>query len=102
MIDTLDHAHQVERPAAEPSSLLSQRINALRRRHVSVAVLTGLAIAISVAIELLALEMFADWSLNLSWNTRLILLIAQIAVQVYILGWLVVVPILRQPDDDEV
>jgi hypothetical protein len=102
MIETLEHPQQAERLNPEPSPMLSRKIAALRRRHTSIAVLTGLAIAISVAVELLALEMFADWWINLPWNVRLILLIAQCAVQVYIIGWLVIIPILDQPDDDEV
>jgi len=41
------------------SPLLDAKIRGLRRRHVVVAVfLTGLAIALSVFVELLALEMF--------------------------------------------
>jgi hypothetical protein len=98
MIDTLPS----QPLSAPPSSLLERKIIALRRRYLSVAVLTGLAIALSVGIELLALEMFADWWLNLSWNTRLVLLIGQIAVQAYIVVRLIIIPILNQPDDDEV
>src|SRR5215212_1395491 len=102
MIDTLEHPPESQALPTHPSRLLAHKIAALRRRHVVVAVMTGLAIAVSVGIELLALEIFADWWLNLSWNTRLVLLIAQIAAQVYILVRLVLIPMLNQPDDDEV
>ena len=98
MIDTLP-SQVLSAPA---SSLLARKIVALRRRHLGIAVLTGLAIAISVGVELLALEMFVDWWLNLPWNTRLVLLIGQIAVQTYIIVRLIIIPILNQPDDDEV
>jgi len=40
--------------------MLEQRIAALRRRHLVVAVLTGLAMAVGVGVELLALAMFFD------------------------------------------
>src|SRR5436190_20287442 len=97
---------QQERPTqpvtVQPSPLLNQKIAALRRRHVSVAVLTGLAIAVSVAIELLALEMFVDWWMELQWSVRFVLLMAQLAVLTYILTRLVFFPLWRQPDDDDV
>src|SRR4051812_35283800 len=102
---TLDLAHAPDRAESlpiQPSPLLSHKIAALRRRHVSVAVLTGIAIAVSVAIEVLALEMFADWWLELSWSLRLVLLIAQLSVLTFILTRLVAWPLLRRPDDDEV
>src|SRR5205814_4275380 len=93
---------QLEAVAPAPSPVLARKVAGLRRRHVAVAVLTGLAIAVSVAIELLALEMFVDWWLDLRWSTRLVLLMAQAAVQAYILVRLVITPIVKQPDDDEV
>jgi hypothetical protein len=102
MIDTLETPAKPEGASAPPSALLARKIAGLRRRHVVIAVLTGFAIAVSVGIELLALEMFIDWWLDLRWSTRLVLLLAQAAVQAYILVRLVIVPILRQPDDDEV
>ena len=50
-----------EAPSPAPSTLLQQRIVDLRRRHTSVALLTGLAMALVVSLELLALGMFLDW-----------------------------------------
>jgi len=93
---------QASQPGVRPNALLSRKIVALRRRHVSVAVLTGLAIGVSVAVELLALEIFADWWLELPWISRLLLLILQGALFAGILFRLVLLPLLRQPDDDEV
>ena len=86
----------------QPSTLLAQRLAALRRRHLAVAILTGIALTVSVAIELLALELFLDWWLDLAWNIRLVLFLMQAALFVYLLARLVVWPILRRPDDDEV
>jgi hypothetical protein len=37
-----------------------------------VAVLTGVAIAASVAVELLALELFVDWWMELQWSVRFV------------------------------
>jgi len=84
------------------SPFLAGKLTGLRRRHLSVAVMTGLAIAVSVSIELLALELFADWWLELPWKVRLVLLVLQIGALAYILVRLVAVPLLRQPDDDDV
>src|SRR5439155_5434270 len=99
MIDEAAH----EAPAhAQPSLLLARKITALRRRHVTVAVFTGLAIATLVSVELLGLELFADWWLNLPWNLRLVLLIGQAALLGLILFRLVFIPLWHQPDDDEV
>src|SRR5688572_22113955 len=92
----------IERPrAAASSSLLRERVDALRRRHVSVMASTGIAMAIVVGIELLALAMFLDWWLDLPWGLRLISLGAQVGVLAYILLRFVLTPILRQPDEDE-
>ena len=60
------------------SPFLAGKLAGLRRRHLSVAVMTGLAIAVSVSIELLALELFADWWLELPWKVRLVLLVLQL------------------------
>lgn len=87
--------------ALPPSRLLGERIEALRRRHVSVQMLTGAAMAVVVGIELLALAMFLDWWLNLPWGLRLVSLIAQLGVFGYIVLRFVIAPMLRQPDEDE-
>src|SRR3954453_23606361 len=85
----------------EPSALLAQRLRALRRRHVGVAVLTGVALTLSVAVELLALELFFDWWLDLPWHVRLLLFTLQNALFAYLLACLVVWPLLHRPGDDD-
>jgi hypothetical protein len=99
MPDVLD---KIDSPrAVPPSALLGAKITALRRKHVGVAVFTGIATAVVVAIELLALAMFLDWWLDLPWGVRLALLAAQFAVFAYILLRMIVAPVLRQPDEDD-
>src|SRR5436190_7667324 len=88
-------------PAVQPSALLQAKIDALRRKHVTVAVATGLAMAVAVAVELLALALFLDWLMELPWVIRLILLIAQLGVLCYITWHSILRPLLNQPDDDE-
>lgn len=85
----------------QPSKLLQQKIDSLRSKHVMVALLTGLAMAVAVEIEMLGLGMFVDWWLELDWGVRLVLLLAQLGIAAFILFRMVLTPILRQPDDDE-
>ena len=87
--------------AVRPSSLLLGKLAALRRRHVTVAVLTGGAMAVAVAIELGALAMFFDWWLELPYGVRLLSLIVQLAVFTFILLTMIARPLIQQPDDDE-
>lgn len=87
--------------AIQPSPMLARRIAALRRRHLGVVVLTGIAMAIGVGVELLALAMFFDWWLDLPWGLRLLSLIAQTAIFAFILLRMVVRPLIYQPDDDD-
>jgi hypothetical protein len=85
----------------EPSPLLQEKIAELRRRYLSVAVLTGIAMALAVAVELLALAMFFDWWLDLPWGLRLLSLVAQAGIFTFIVVRMIVRPLARQPDDDE-
>jgi len=54
-----------------------------------------------VCLELLALAMFLDWWLELPWSVRLISLFAQAGLLIYLLVNHVAIPLLRQPDEDE-
>src|SRR6185436_19198764 len=86
-------------PARSP--LLQAKLAALRRRHVSVAVLTGVSIGVIVSLELLAVAMFVDWWLELSWALRVVSLVTQLGLFGYLLWTFVATPVLRQPDEDE-
>src|SRR6266700_5375520 len=85
----------------QPSAYIAAKIAALRRKQVSTAALTGMAMAVGVEVELLALAMFFDWWLDLPWGARLVLLGAQLGVFAYILLRFVAHPLLHQPDEDE-
>src|SRR5262245_54715735 len=99
MPDTLETIQTTS--SVPPSALLHAKIVALRRKHVSTAALTGMATAIGIGIELLALAMFADWWLDLPWIVRLVLLLAQLLLFGFIVVRFVLIPIVRQPDDEE-
>jgi hypothetical protein len=98
---TTERRHSDTRFAVQPSALLLGKLAALRRRHVAVAVLTGVAMAVAVAIELGALAMFFDWWLELPYGVRLLSLIVQLAVFTFILLTMIARPLIQQPDDDE-
>ncbi|HUR47448.1 MAG TPA: hypothetical protein VMZ27_16315 [Candidatus Saccharimonadales bacterium] len=94
--------NETTRLAVEPSVLLKAKIDGLRRKHLLVALATGVAMAVAVSIELLALALFLDWLMELPWAVRLIALVLQAGVLGYI-GWQSILrPLLNQPDDDEV
>ncbi|MCI0746000.1 MAG: DUF4175 domain-containing protein [Verrucomicrobia subdivision 3 bacterium] len=84
-----------------PSPLLQHKIAALRRRHLIVAVLIGVSMAMAVNVELLALALFFDWWLDLPWAIRLASLIGQLAILTFIVLRMIVRPLVRQPDDDD-
>jgi hypothetical protein len=87
--------------SVSPSPILIGKIDALRKKLLSVAVLTGSAMAIAVGVEMLALAMFMDWWLDLPRWIRALMLLAQLGVLAVILWRMVLLPILRQPSDDE-
>jgi hypothetical protein len=64
-------------------------------------VLTGLAMAVAVGVEMLALAMFMDWWLDLPRWIRALMLLAQVGILGFILWRMVLNPIVRQPSDDE-
>lgn len=88
-------------PGSGPRGQLASQLDALRRRHVGVLALTGLAILLVVSVELLALALFVDWWLELPWAVRLGSLIAQAALATYVLLTMVIAPLIRQPNEDE-
>jgi Domain of unknown function (DUF4175) len=87
--------------AVPPSTLIQSRLASLRFKHVSVALIEGLALVLAVSVELLAMAMFLDWWLDLPWGVRLVMLLVQGGVFGFILVRQALLPWLRQPDEDE-
>jgi hypothetical protein len=84
-----------------PSPILLGKLNGLRRKLLAVAVFTGLAMALAVGVEMLALAMFMDWWLDLPRWIRALMLLGQAAILGLILWRMMLIPIIRQPSDDE-
>lgn len=83
------------------TSGLRPKIVALRKRHVAVAMIGGLALVVIVALGLLSMMLFLDWWLELPWVVRLLALLVQIGAAGTILVRFVIRPFLQQPDDDD-
>jgi hypothetical protein len=82
------------------SALLQAKLQALRRRHLEVALGAGLARVIGAVVLLVGLEMGLDYWLDFSWALRAGLLLA-IAASVGTLAFRrIVQPLLHRPDDD--
>jgi len=84
-----------------PSKLLGAKLAALRRKLLTVAVLTDIAMVIAVCVEVLALAMFMDWWLDLPRSVRAAMLLVQAAIFGFIVFWMIIRPILNQPSADE-
>lgn len=87
--------------SVSPSPLLAGKIEALRRKFVGVGAVTGAAMAVAVGVETLALAMFLDWWLDLPRWIRALMLLGQAGIWGFILWRMVLIPIVRQPSDDE-
>ncbi len=87
------------RVAASP--VLLAKLAALRRRRFAIEVGTGVALAVILCVELLALLMFADWWFDFPWGLRLVLFLIQFGIFNVLLYRYVFRPQFRPPDDDE-
>src|SRR5687768_13442433 len=88
-------------PSVSPSRFLHGKLAALRQKILAVAVLTGISMAVAIGVEALALAMFLDWWLDLPRGVRGLMLAAQVGIVGFILWRMVLIPIIRQPSDDE-
>jgi hypothetical protein len=86
----------------QPSALLTEKISAVRRKHVGVAAGTGAAIAMGAFLILLAITMLLDWWLDFPLAARAVMLAWVLGVTGLIVWQFVATPLLHQPDDDTV
>ncbi|MBI5387114.1 MAG: hypothetical protein HZA90_20785 [Verrucomicrobia bacterium] len=86
--------------AASASPLLQAKLDALRRKHLNVAVGTGVARILCAVVLLLGTEMLLDYWLDLPWAARAVVLVATSAVACSLAVFRIVLPLLHQPDDD--
>jgi hypothetical protein len=84
------------------SRILQAKLSSVRRKHVLVAVATGLCAALAAGVLCLAAGMLLDYWLTLSSTWRAAFMAVDVAVVVWILLYAVFAPILFGPDDDEI
>ena len=84
------------------SAILRAKISSVRRKHVLVAIATGVAAALGAAVLCLAAGMLLDWWLTLAHGWRVAFLAVNVAVVVWILLYAVAAPVIFGPDDDEI
>ncbi len=84
------------------SPLLDEKIAAVRRKRVGVAAGTGGAMAVGIFILLLAAVMTLDWWLDAPLWARGLMLACVVGITTLVAWRFVLLPIIRQPDDDEV
>lgn len=96
------NAEPTTEPRLAPSTLLAERLAAVRRKQVGVAVGTGVAMVVGAFLLLLAGAMLLDWWLDLPLGVRTISLLVFLGGPAVLAWRYIVTPIRRQPEDDVV
>ena len=84
------------------SDLLLHKISAVRAKHSTVALGTGIALAVVVAVVALSVGMLLDWWLDLPRWVRVAFLAVDIAALLMIVLYQILLPVFFSPDDDQV
>ena len=91
-----------QRPASvPPSALLAGQLAAVRAKRTNVAVGSGVALLLGGLTLALGLGMVLDWFLDFPWALRLLLFLGYLAGVGHVAWHHIIVPFIRQPDDDE-
>jgi len=89
-------------PRLAPSVLLTEKLAAVRRKHVHVASGTGAGMAVGAVIILLATAMLLDWWLDFPLWLRGVTLAVTLGATGLLVWRYILSPIRHQPDDDAV
>src|SRR5438477_11165290 len=84
------------------SQLLLSKISSVRAKHSTVAIASGLALAVAALVAGLWLGMMLDWWLDLPRWVRAAFLAVDLTLLVVIVVSYIVLPIANGPDDDEI
>lgn len=85
-----------------PSALLADKLAAVRSKKTGVETGSGVAMLLGGLVLALGTGMLLDWFLNLPWAVRLLFFIGYLAAAGHIIWHHILIPFLRQPDDDAV
>ena len=91
-----------QRTAVPPSALLAGKLAAVRSKKVGVETGSGVAMLLGGLVLALGIGMAADWFLDLPWAVRLLLFLGYLAAAGHIIWHRILIPFLRQPDDDDI
>ena len=90
------------RTAVPPSALLAGKLAAVRSKKVGVETGSGVAMLLGGLVLALGIGMAADWFLDLPWAVRLLLFLGYLAGAGHVIWHRILIPFLRQPDDDDI
>lgn len=85
-----------------PSAQLAGKLAAVRSKKVGVETGSGVAILLGGIVLALAAGMLLDWFLDLPWAVRFLLFLGYLAAAGHVIWHHIIIPFLRQPDDDAV
>ncbi len=91
-----------QRTAVPPSALLAGKLAAVRSKKVGVETGSGVAMLLGGLVLALGIGMAADWFLDLPWAVRLLLFLGYLAAAGQVIWHRILIPFLRQPDDDDI
>lgn len=85
-----------------PSALLAGKLAAVRSKKTGVEIGSGVALLLGGLVLALGMAMFLDWILDFPWAIRFLIFVSYLAAAGHIIWNSILIPILRQPDDDDV
>ncbi len=91
-----------QRTAVPPSALLAGKLAAVRSKKVGVETGSGVAMLLGGLVLALGIGMAADWFLDLPWAVRFLLFLGYLAAAGHVIWHRILIPFLRQPDDDDI
>lgn len=92
-----------QRSASVPASvLLAEKIAAVRSKKIGVEIGSGVAMLLGGLTLALGVGMLLDWFLDFPWAVRFLLFLGYLAAAGHVLWHNILIPFLRQPDDDAI
>lgn len=84
-----------------PSAQLAGQLGAVRSKRTGVAVGSGVAMLLGGLTLALGVGMLLDWFLDFAWAIRFLLFLGYLAGIGHVVWHHIILPFIRQPDDDE-
>ncbi len=85
-----------------PSTLLADKIAGVRSKKTGVEIGSGVAMLLGGLTLALGIGMLLDWFLDLPWAVRFLLFLGYLAAAGHVIWHHILIPLLRQPDDDDI